>query len=86
MLESEPRCDLSLWGSSIQPLMRLFASARRPPGPVGAELHRGQEPHQHGAHPGPQAGNHLRLPGARSHRGGVWTLQREALLPDHDRG
>lgn len=55
-----------------------------PPGPVRIELDRHQKPDQHSGHPWPQARKHLCVPGPGPHRGWVWTLQWQTVLPDHD--
>ena len=53
--------------------------------PGGVQLVAVPQSDQHGGHPGPEARDHLRVPGPSPHGGRVRTLQREDVLPDHDR-
>lgn len=48
------------------------------------ELLCSQESDQHGRHPQPEGRGHLRVPGAGSYGGRVWTFQRKDVLSDYD--
>lgn len=82
LLPSRSRC-LPSHPNPVGPL--CLVPLLLPPGPRRDQLHHPAEPDQHGARGGPPAGHRLRGAGAGAHRGRLWQIQQQDVLPNPHR-